>query len=211
LGCAAQASATEPWRADAISTLEPRVRASLDIPGLLADDRSGLYEARIQLREEAHDQAAVKQLAAQWLAFLENSAASAPTVEGRAAFDSHRLLAARKLGDVGRVIPALQASERDLPEDYNPSVRLAIAYRELGRYEEALASAKRALAKAYGPRRVGVFETTASIYERKKDPEGARRTLEEALQYAETLPKAQRPEKTIQRLRVSLSQVGQAR
>ena len=51
----------------------------------------------------------------------------------------------------------LQASERDLPDDYNPPARLATAYKAMRRWDEALAASDRALAKAYGPRKLGML------------------------------------------------------
>src|SRR6202011_4820238 len=121
-----------PWRRDAIAGLEPWATSALQVPDLLADDRSGVYEVLVQSAESAGDKPRVKRIAAEWLAFLEAEASRAPTPEARAAFDSHRVLAAIKLEDPVRVIAALQASERDLPRDYNPPARLASVYLRLG-------------------------------------------------------------------------------
>ena len=102
---------------------------------------------------------------------------AAPTQEARAAYDPHRLEAAIALGDPQRAVPALEASERDLPGDYNGPARLGIAYLELGRYDDALRRPRqRALKKVYGPRRLRVEETRATGALRKKgDVEGGAR------------------------------------
>jgi tetratricopeptide (TPR) repeat protein len=193
-----------PARASAQATLEKRTREALAISDLLADDRSGLYDELVSARRSAGDAAAVKQLAGEWLTFLEREAARARTPEARAAFDPHRLAAAIALGEPKRAVPALQASERDLPNDYNPPARLATAYLELGRYDDALAACERASRRVYGPRRLRVEETRASIYQKKGDLAAARRALAGAVALAESLPKDQRTLHTVERLRAQL-------
>src|SRR2546428_6440636 len=74
-----------------------------------------------------------------------------------------------------------------LPERLNPPARLALAYRAMGKYEEALAASDRALAKAYGPRKIGILRTRADLYTSRDDKDAARRTMEEAIHYAESL------------------------
>ncbi len=174
-------------------TLIERAKAGLKLE-LGADDRSGLYEVLV---DATHDRA----LAAEWLTFLDGEAARATTPAARAVYDPHRLLAAVALGDPSRALAALQASERDLPNDYNGPARLAIAYLEMGRYDDALAASERALAKVYGPRRLRVQETRATIYRRKGDLAGAQRVLDEAIRDSGTLPPTPRLDSAIARLR----------
>ncbi|MBI3182841.1 MAG: thioredoxin family protein [Myxococcales bacterium] len=187
-----------------LAALQPLAREALGLPGLLADDRSGLYE--LLLEAKGSDPGA-KEIAGQWLAFLEAEAEKAANPEARAAFDSHRVSAAIALGEPARAVPALERSERDLPKDYNPPARLALLYRELGRLEEALAACERALSKVYGPRRLRVLETKASVLSKKADSAGARAVLGEAVSFAEGLPAAQRSERTVKRLREELEEL----
>ena len=98
----------------------------------------------------------------------------------------------------------LEASERDLPDDYNPPARLAAAYRAMKKWDEALVASDRALAKVYGPRKLGIYSARADILSGKGDRDGARRTLEEALFYADSLPAEQRSEGTLAALRKKL-------
>ena len=67
-----------------------------------------------------------------------------------------------------------------------------------------LLGSDRALAKAYGPRKLGILQTRADIYKEKGDTAGSYRTLEEAVRLAESLPEGQRSEKTIASLRKKL-------
>jgi tetratricopeptide (TPR) repeat protein len=183
-------------REAALPTLLSRAREALALP-LGADDRSLVYEALVDLAEgdEKH------RLASEWMQFLEAETQKAAGAEARAAFDSHRLEAAVALGDPARAIPALEASERDLPRDYNAPARLALAYLELGRYDDGLAACDRALKWVYGPRRLRVEETRANLYKRKGDREAARRTLEEAIRAGEALPPSPRATSAVARLR----------
>ncbi|NVJ04134.1 thioredoxin family protein [Myxococcus sp. AM001] len=173
--------------------LEAKVAEALAPPAIemSADDRSGLYEVRVQAREVAKDTAAVKALSEEWLAFLEAEAAKAPHPQARTVFDSHRMLAAMKLETPARAIPALEQSEQDLPQDYNPPARLATLYRLVGRLDDALAASDRALARVQGARRLSVLSGRADIFVAREDTASAVKTLEEALTFAKSLPASQ--------------------
>src|ERR1051325_8873709 len=74
----------------------------------------------------------------------------------------------------------LEQSERDFPDDYNAPSRLALAYRQMKKYDEALAASDRALKLVYGPRKLYVLRARADIYEAKGDKEAAKKTISEA-------------------------------
>jgi tetratricopeptide (TPR) repeat protein len=111
------------------------------------------------------------------------------------------MAAAAAFGDYSLVVPALQASERDLPNDYNPPSRLATVYAQLGRIDDALAANQRAVAKAPPGRRVLLLASRATLYEKKGDNVAAKQALEEALKQAEAQPGQQR---TVERLKKQL-------
>jgi len=206
LSCALGLPAEHPRRAELVSNLE---KASQEILAdsrlrLAADDRSGLYDVLHSAREEAKDEAGARRVASEWATYLEKEAAKAKTPDARAVFDSHRLGAYLALGEPARALPMLEASERDLPGDYNPPARLAVALRDLKRWDEALAASDRALAKAYGPRKLGIYRTRTDIYVGKGDAAAARKTVEEALRFAESLPAGQRSEGAIASLKKKL-------
>jgi tetratricopeptide (TPR) repeat protein len=206
LECALNAPKDAPWRANAIASLEPWARNALTMPNLLADDRSSLYSALVSLSNANGDKVAARQLASQWVAFLEAEAARAPTAEARAAFDAHRLAACNQLGEPERMLAPLEASERDLPDDFNPPLRLSVVYLRLGRYEDALKAVERAESKVYGPQRLRVFDAKANIYMKKGDRESAERTLQEAIRFAESLPQGERSARAVARLKRSLDE-----
>ena len=109
------------------------------------------------------------------------------------------------LGEPERALPALQQSERDLPDDYNPPARQALIYREMGKLDEAIAASRRALDKAYGPRKLRIYDVLADVQTKKGDAAAARATLEEALRFAESLPASRRPERMLEAMRKKLT------
>lgn len=195
-----------PLRKELIAALEADARAVVDDEKLQmpADDRSGVYYALVDARHAADDSAGARAMAARWAKFLEDAAAAAPNAEARTVFDGHRLAAYRELGEVERAIPMLEQAERDLPDDFNPPARLAIAYRELKKYDEALAASDRAMAKVYGPRKLVVMAGRSDIYKDRGEMAAARKTLEDALEYANALPEGQKSEGTIKALQKKL-------
>src|SRR6476661_6833331 len=136
-------------------------------------------------------------------------AACAKAPDGRAVYDSHRLGTYLDLGEPERAIPMLQASERDLPGDYNPSARLAVAYRAMKKYDDAIAASDRALAKAYGPRKLGILQTRSDIYNEMGNLPEARKAMQQAVDLAESLPEGQRSEKSIASLKKKLDTLSQ--
>ena len=206
LGAALSLPDSVPGRAARVAEFEAAARAALADTSLriAADDRSGLYISLLDARQDAKDEAGAKRVATEWSAFLDGAAARAKTPEQRAVFDSHRLSAYHELGQPERAIPMLEASERNLPGDYNPPARLAVAYSWMKRWDEALTASDRALAKAYGPRKLGIYSTRADIFSGKGDRDAARRTLDEAIAYANALPPEQRSESAVAGLRKKL-------
>jgi tetratricopeptide (TPR) repeat protein len=210
IDCALSAKEDAPWRAGAIATFEAAVREALTYKGLLDDDLSGLYGSLVDARDRQNDEAGGKAAALAWLDWLDAQARTAPSAEARAALDGYRVSAAQRAGAPERVLAAIQQSERELPNDYNPPARLATVLRLMARYDEALAASDRALAKVYGPRTITVLDSRATIYEKMGDPEGAKDALRKAIAYARTLPPSDRTTRTIARIEKRLGQVGRA-
>jgi tetratricopeptide (TPR) repeat protein len=205
LVCAVMAPDPSPWRAAALASLAPLAQAELQDDLQLADDRSGLYEFLVMAHRKRGEEAAAKKVAREWLTYLAHEATAAPSPEARSSLDAHRLEAALDLGDPALAVPALLQSERELPADFNPPARLAIAYRELGRYPEALTESQRAFERAVGPRRVRILSDRAAIFEKQGDSAARRKTLQQALDLAATIPAAQQPTGEIAKLRKALA------
>jgi hypothetical protein len=75
------------------------------------------------------------------------------------------------------------------------------------KYDEALAASDRALSLAYGPRKLGILRTRAEIFEGKGDAVSARKTIEDAIALAESLPEEQRSARTIAALKKKLETI----
>jgi tetratricopeptide (TPR) repeat protein len=174
---------------------------------ILADDRSDLYQYLVNALKNLGRVDDARKLAGPWAAFLEERASHATTPAARAVFDAHRLLAYVALGETQRAVPMLEQSERDFPSDYNPPARLASALLELKRYDDATSAVKRALAKAYGPRKLRLWSLEADIALAKGDKASARQALEDALAFAKTVPLTREYPKLRDRLQKRLDEM----
>lgn len=205
LGCAVELPEGKN-KSSSLDALVPVATKALTLPGVLPDDTSGLYEVLVSEREAAKDAEGTKALAAQWLTFLEGEAAKTKSPPERAVFDPHRVNAALASGQAEKMVAPLLQSEKDLPKDYNPPARLAVIYRELGKFDEGLKAIERALPKCKeGPRRLRLLDTKASLFDKLGNKAARVKTLEEAVAYAKKLPKAQVSEKRIASLEASLA------
>jgi len=207
MGLACANGADEPWAKGAAAKLEPLAVEAVKLPGVLADDRAGLFEALVEARRKAGDEKGAKARAEQWWSFLVAEREAGKTPEARTMLDAWIVGAALELHDPGRAVPLLLASEKAAPKDYNPPYRLALLYLELKRTDEALAASSRALELAYGPRKVRVLAQRASILEARGDVAGARKALQEAIAFAGTLPPAQQNSRLVQRLEARLQKM----
>jgi len=164
---------------------------------LSGDDRSGLYIGLLDARKDANDSLGARRVAEAWSKALDDAAAKAPTPDARTVYDSHRLSAYVELGQPEKAVPMLQQSEKDFPDDYNPPARLAIAYRNMKKYPEALAASDRALSKVYGPRTLTVLNARTDIYLAMGDTTGARGNLEKTIVAAGNVLEKDRAERFI--------------
>jgi tetratricopeptide (TPR) repeat protein len=191
-----------------VQALEPIARKALAAKGVLADDRSWLYDVLASAREDAGDVAGARRIAGEWLRFLEAEGRRAPSALARSAFDGPMISAAKRLGDVKRVLPRLEASARELPEEYVPPTNLAVAYLALERPADALAAADRALSLASGPRRIRVYVLEAEALAKLDRKDEARAALEKAIAEGDAMPEASRPNGYLQRARKLLEELG---
>lgn len=208
LGCALDMEAAAPDRAKLLDILREEtllvVRSGRQ--DLAADDVSGAYQTLEDDRERAADAAGKTAMLREHAAFLEGRTKAARTPQGRAVFDAHRMIAYIDLGEPERAVPMLELSEKEFPDDYNPPARLAFTFDAMKRYDDAAAASDRALAKAYGPRKIGILQKRADIEEHRGDAAASRRYLEEALATARSLPEGQRSERGIAALEKKLEE-----
>jgi tetratricopeptide (TPR) repeat protein len=206
LDCALALPASNPARAPDVAAFEKAARAALDDSKLrlAADDRSAVYGLLVSARKDAKDEPGAKNVAAEWVRALDREAAGVKTPEQRTALDPNRLEAFESAGEIAKAIPMLEQSEKDFPEDYNPPARLAYVLLQLKRLDDALAANDRALARVYGPRRIRVLSVRADIFAAKGDNAAAKKTVEDALAFAQALPEGQRSDSQIASLKKRL-------
>lgn len=207
LDAATSLDAGHPQRAAWIATLEAATRSFAEdtTVAMSGDDRSGLWITLIETRDDADDSLGSRAATEAWSACLDREAARAKTPEQRTVYDSHRLSAYVSLGHAERALPMLEQSARDFPDDYNPPARMAIAYKELKRWDEARAASDRALAMVYGPRALVVYRTRCDIEMGRGDKPAARAVLQRAIAAAEALPDGQRSSGAIADLKKRLA------
>jgi len=189
LSCAESLPAASPERGR-IQGLVTLAEGALSRPStaVLADDRSDLYDFLVSALRALDRRDEAARLAGDWARFLEDQASRAPTPAARTVFDAHRLGAYLALGEPQRAVPMLEQSARDFPDDYNPPARLATAYLAMKRYDDSLAAVRRALAHAYGPRKLRLWSLEADVLLAKGDRAGAKDALRAALEFARATP-----------------------
>ena len=181
LGCAMEHKTSAP-------ELLERVRAFIGSKDLAADDVSGLLEAQFEYLTAMQGTVEARALALSWAKYLEGEAAKAKSTEGRAVFDSHRVLAYTAMGQPELALPMLAASAKDFPADYNPHARAALVYKTLGRLPEARASIALAQARVYGPRSLRVAELCADIAKAMGDAPAERACVDAGLSKTAKVP-----------------------
>jgi hypothetical protein len=213
LGAALALPDSDATRAAAIAKYEPLTRDFLTDTSILMsdDDRSSTYGELVDARHDAKDDAGAHAVAEQWAAYLEAAAARAGTPDEHAVFDPHRLSVYLELGTPEKALPMLEASEKALPDDYNPPARLAVAYNALKRWDDALAACDRASKLAYGPRKYRIYVARVDAYVGKGDTAAARTTLTEAIAYMDALPEGQRSKGAVASLQKRLDALGPAK
>jgi thiol-disulfide isomerase/thioredoxin len=193
-----------------VSQFVTEAKAAVQLPKAFADDVSALYELLVDERHAAGDEAGSRQVAEQWLSFLEAKASAAKAPAARAVFDPHRVTAAIALGAPQRAVSALVQSEKDFPLDYNPPARLALLYQEMdtSQWPLAFAAIERAFDKCKeGPRKVRLFLTKASVLRKLQKPAEAQAVLEAGKLYAASLPAGQRAPGHVRQLDQALAEV----
>jgi tetratricopeptide (TPR) repeat protein len=168
--------------------IEKLAEEAVTIPNILSDDISQLYGSlAFYYRQEKNDAAANRVTNAR-IEYLKRELAKAKSPEARLALDLQYVSAANFLGKPELPVANLERDERELPHDYNPPYLLATQLNAMKQYDEALASCDRAMQLAYGGAKLRAYALKGQILERKGDKAGARRTYEEGLEFAKTLP-----------------------
>ncbi|MFO0587861.1 MAG: thioredoxin family protein [Polyangiaceae bacterium] len=178
-----------PLRAKAIAKL--RAFTASPPADASADDRADAWSTLGEALEDSGDAAGARRAYEAKIAILEKAAADAPAPEIAATFDYGRAMTYVTLGRGGYAIALLSARERDMPGSYEPPARLASVLYRLGRHADAKAAVDRAIARAYGPRKLGYVKLRGAILTKLGDKDGALEALRDEVRGWEALPAGQ--------------------
>lgn len=152
---------------------------------LMPDDRSDGYGTLVALADALGDFGGGDRYTEERLQVLESAAAQAKSPVEAATYDAHRLDCYRRFKRYAQAESMLLASQKVMPDDFNPPARLARLYLDMGRFQDALSSIDRALRLANGPARIAMLEFKSTIQHGLGQPRAALTTLEDAIRLAQ--------------------------
>jgi thioredoxin-like negative regulator of GroEL len=167
------------WAAAARARLVPLAGEAVELKQISRNDRFQLYQEMMIAAGLAGDKATVTRRGERWLGEIDRTAPK--NEDERTALDVARVDAVSILGTPERAIPGLQASEKAMPSNYDACLRLAQVQNLARRYDDAIASCDRGLARVDGP--IGttwLLETKAEALMGKGDNAQACQVLEDA-------------------------------
>jgi tetratricopeptide (TPR) repeat protein len=158
---------------------------------LSVDDRSdALANLRMQL-DTLGKHAEAKATAEQQRALLDDAAAKATNPMAAMTYNWQRCEVYVYLGKPLEIVPALEQSAKDLPNEYDPRARLGWIYLQAGKLPEAVKWTDEALRMVYGPRKARVLTQRAEIAALQKDVAGERKYREDIVRLWQTMPAGQ--------------------
>ncbi len=143
---------------------------------LTVDDRSEALRIAREVHTTLGDPAAARRRAITQRALLDRAAEGAAPATAMT-WNWPRAEVYAYLGEPATLVPALEASARALPGEYDPPYRLAWVRLKAGDAEGARAAATQALARVYGPRTVRVWLLLAEIEAARGDRAAERKAL----------------------------------
>jgi tetratricopeptide (TPR) repeat protein len=196
-----------PWSETEATKLEPLAKEALSLPTTVRDHRDELYRTLMYLSLGRKDERAAAKWGDLWLKELD---ATNPTNdERRSAIDIARVEDIQVFVDPNRILPALIASERAMPDNWNASLRVAQMEDAARNYDAAIAACDRGLSRNPGPGGSSwLLQIKANALEKKGKKMEARRVLGDALEAAKAIPNERSRENNVNRIKQLLQQSG---
>ena len=205
LWCLASADPA-PWVDVQLDALRPLAKDALSLPISVRDHRDSIYRTLMIIESARKDSSAALKWGDQWLAELDSIKPGSD--DERSALDIARVENIQVAGDPARILPALRASEKAMPDNYIASLRLAQMEFAAKQYEEAIATCRRGLNRRPGAvGRTWLLKIEAQAFQAKGQSAEARRLLEEALTAAEQIPSGQARANNITAIKKSLASI----
>ncbi|MDD5307192.1 MAG: thioredoxin family protein [Deltaproteobacteria bacterium] len=199
VACARRLKEGDPKRIAALfaarAALEPLTTAPP--PGASVDDKADALAVLADIAEMQKDEAARKAAHEKRLELLEADVAAQKDVEHARIHDYARMTSYLALGRGDEAVKMLKERTSQLPGSYEAWARLASAYHEIKRDDDAIPAVQKAIELSYGPRRLRYLTLLADILAAQKDVSGERKTVQALIDDAEKLPPGQRDDATI--------------
>ena len=152
------------------------------------DDRSDVMMYLRDTLGELGRKDEAKRVAEAQRAMLDAAAAKAPTPMAAMTYNWPRAEVYVYLEKPLELVPALEKSAADLPNEYDPLARLGWIYLKAGKLDEAVKWTDKALALVYGPRKVRVLNQRAEIAVKLGDKATERSMREQIVKLYESMP-----------------------
>jgi thioredoxin-like negative regulator of GroEL len=194
--CAADLKA-DPAFAGRVKKLRDRAVARLtklvadESAPLSIDDRSDALANLRDVLDSLGKSAEARAVAEKQRAMLDDAAAKSPTAMAAMTYNWQRCEVHAYLGKPLEMVPALEKSARDLPNEYDPRARLGWIYLQAGKLPEAARWSDEALRLVYGPRKARVLAQRAEIAAKQGDKAAERLFREETVKLWESMPPGQ--------------------
>ncbi len=212
LQCAGDKSA-DPARAAAVQDLAIERLSPLigdESAPLSIDDRS---DAMMNLREALAARGKLeeaKAVAERQLQYLADAAARAPDAWTASTYNWPRAEVHVYLQRGLELVPALEKSAADLPKEYDPPYRLAWVLMKSGEPARARPWAEKAVALAYGARKVRLQGLLIEVHKALGDTAGERAAREGLVKILEALPPEQAQPEALTKARAELEAMAAA-
>ena len=192
-----------PWTAPAAAKLEPLAKIALSQSSTVRDHRDELYRTLMRLCLARGDNACAAGWGNRWLDELDGRTFT--NDEERSAVDIARVENIQTYGDPKRILPALIASEKAMPGNWNASLRVAQMESAAKNENAVIAACERGLARQPGAvGRMWLLQVKAEALDDKGRRTEARAALQEALRSAQAIPDPQNREHAVKRLEAAL-------
>ncbi len=194
-----------------LGRLGEALRKVVDAPdsALSLDDQSDALRILREMAIELEDTASARSYAIRQRDLLDRAVAQAKTARERMTHNWPRADVYVYLGEAEKIIPDLERSVSELPKEYDPPARLAWVQSQLGQHDKALATADKALALVYGPRKASVLRLIAEIHKNKGDLEAERKARQAVIDHLKSLPAGHKDDERIEQSEAELAAVGQ--
>ncbi len=208
MSCADASEKESPARVKALrGKAAERWKQLLAVPSspMSVDDKS---DAMASLREtldalgkkdEAHA------IAEQQRTMLDDAAGKTQTPIAAMTYNWPRAEVYVYLGRALDLVPALEKSAKDLPNEYDPRARLGWLYLKAGKLDDAARWTDEALALVYGPRKARLLTQRADIAKAAGNTAAERNYRERVVKLWETLPPEQQSTENLAKAKAALT------